>query len=213
MNTDLIDSVTDNLISNGHRVFQIHRFAESDRAHVLRLAQWADFKQSSKIIDLGCGVGEVSKIMKEVRSDLNFTLVNISSVQLGYADEGFVKHCCNFCKVPEKDESFDGAMFLFSIGHSDIARALQEAYRILKEGGILFIYDMARTHGDNKNMESVSYQVNSKENMINAAEACGFKLDFYLEPSDRGGYGKSLFGDDFNIVFDGTIPAIWRLIK
>lgn len=213
MDTSLIDSVTADLVSHGHKVFQIHRFADNDYTHVLRLEKWADFKVGSRVIDLGCGVGEVSRIMKEVRRDLSFTLVNISSMQLGYADECFIKHCCDFCDVPEPDGQYDAAMFLFSIGHSDANKAMQEAFRLLNSNGVLFIYDMARTHGDNKNMDCVSYQVNSKDQMIKAAQDSGFKLDFYLEPCDWGEYGKSLFGDDFYTVFNGTIPAIWRFTK
>jgi ubiquinone/menaquinone biosynthesis C-methylase UbiE len=213
MDTSIIDSVTGTLVANGHRVFQIHRFAENEFTHVSRLERWAEFPLNAKVIDLGCGVGEVSKIMQEIRKDMTFTLVNISEVQLSYADDKFKKYCCDFCNVPEKEETYDAAMFLFSIGHGDKLLALKEAFRLLKVGGVLFIYDMVRVSGDNSSMVDVQYEVDSKDSMNLIARECGFNLDLYIEPRDIGSYGHSLLGDTFNKVFNGTIPACWRFIK
>jgi SAM-dependent methyltransferase len=132
-------------------------------------------------------------------------------VQLDYADQDYPAHCCDFCDVPEKDQSFDAAMFCFSIGHANHAKAIVEAKRLLKPGGVLFIYDMVRVSGSNAAMIDVDYAVYDKEFMVKVAS--GFALDFYMEPSDSGQYGREILGDGFNTVFQGTIPAIWRFTK
>jgi SAM-dependent methyltransferase len=211
MNMDLVNSVTHTLVGAGHRIFQIHRFADSEDEHVKRLGKWADFPLNAKVIDMGCGVGHQAKLFNRFRPDLSFCLVNISQVQLGYADAAYPAHCCDFCSVPEDDQSFEAAMFCFSIGHADHAKAIAEARRLLKLGGVLFIYDMVRISGSNATMVDVDYAVYDKQCMVDAA--LGFELDVYMEPSDSGQYGREVLGDGFEAVFHGTIPAIWRFIK
>lgn len=207
MNLALVEQQTKILVDQGMRLFQIHRFAASDRAHIERLLGWADLK--GRVVDLGCGVGEMALVAQEI-SDLQFVLVNISEFQLSQAPD-VEKIRCDFHAVPLPDQSFDAALFCFSIGHGDPVRALNEAYRLLKHGGVLFIYDMVRLSGDNELMSAVEYRVNSREEMERAA--VGFSLDFYMEPFDSGDFGRATLGDDFERIFGGTKPAIWRFIK
>jgi len=210
MNLNVVNEQTKLLVDNGHKVFQIHRFAKNDESHLARLERWAELPQDAKVLDMGSGVGELAKVFTKLRPDLKFYLVNLSKLQLSYSKE-FICHCCSFLDVPEQNESFDAVLFCFSIGHENVEIALKEAHRLLKNNGILFIYDMVRVFGNNDNMKIVEYVVNSKETMQKAA--IGFKLDFYLEPTDDGQYGKSVLGEAFNYVFNGTIPAIWRFVK
>ena len=211
MNMELVNTLTHLMVGAGHRIFQVHRFANSEYEHIKRLEKWADFPLNAKVIDMGCGVGHQAKLFNQFRPDLSFCLVNISQVQLDYADQGYPAYCCDFCDVPEEDQSFDAAMFCFSIGHANHAKAIVEAKRLLKPGGVLFIYDMVRVSGSNAAMIDVDYAVYDKEFMVKVAS--GFALDFYMEPSDSGQYGREILGDGFNTVFQGTIPAIWRFIK
>lgn len=212
MNITLVNQQTELLVSNGHRVLQIHRFGDDEFTHVSRLEKWADLPLSAKVIDMGSGTGEVANIFTEIRPDLKFTLVNISQFQLDYSPY-YLSHCCDYCQVPEPDSSFDAVMFCFSIGHSNYMNAMKEAARLLKCGGVLFIYDMVRVSGNNQRMNEVDYAVHDRSMMESSAKKCGFKLDVYIEPSDDGKYGNALFGSAFHCVFGGTIPAIWRFIK
>tara|TARA_R110000823_G_C15748125_1_gene481586 strand:- start:40 stop:681 length:642 start_codon:yes stop_codon:yes gene_type:complete len=208
---DSLAIITHALVQNNIRVLQIHRFADHDFDHVKRLERWAELPLGAKVLDLGCGIGEVSRILKQLRPDLSFCLVNISKEQLLYADTTMKQHVCSFLNVPEPDESFEAAMFCFSIGHENQAKAMHEAYRLLKPNGVLFIYDMVRKSGNNENMEGVSYTVWPRDLMESSAS--GFCLDYYMEPQDDGSYGKYVLGDDYKHVFKGTIPAIWRFVK
>lgn len=211
MNIDQINEGTAALVAAGHRVFQIHRFAEGDMAHLTRLERWAEIPLSARVLDMGSGTGEMAKVFAELRPDLSFTLVNLSQTQLDYSPIWMRGHCCSFCKVPEQNESFDAVMFCFSIGHENASEAISEAYRLLKKGGVLFIYDMVRVSGSNESMVSVEYQVNERRTMELAAE--DFRLDWYMEPQDDGSYGRRMLGAEFDEVFNGTIPAIWRFVK
>ena len=209
----LIESLTPGMVAAGHKVFQFYRFADNESSHVARLERWAEFPLGAKVIDLGCGTGEVARLMVGFRPDISFTLVNISPVQLLYASKGMVSHCVSFLNVPEQNESFDGAMFCFAIGHEDLGESLKEAARLLKKGGVLFIQDIALCSGDAKNLAALYYEVRSRTEMEYKAELAGFKLDLYCEPQDDGRYGNSVLGGSFNDLTAGTIPAVWRFKK
>lgn len=206
----LVESVTPFLVAAGHKVFQFHRFAGSEFSHVKRLERWAEFPHNAKVIDLGCGTGEVARLMAGFRPDIRFTLVNISPVQLLYADKEMVAHCVSFLDVPEDDETFDGAMFCFSIGHEDLSESLKEAARLLKKDGVLFVQDMALCSGNAQNLAALYYEVRTRSEMESKAQSAGFKLDLYCEPQDDGRYGNAVLGNFFNDLTAGVIPAVWR---
>jgi SAM-dependent methyltransferase len=209
----LVESLTPCLIAAGHKVFQFHRFADTESSHVARLERWAEFPRDAKVIDLGCGTGEVARLMAGFRPDISFTLVNISPVQLLYADKDMAAHCISFLNVPEDAAAFDGAMFCFSIGHEDLGESLKEAARLLKKNGVLFIQDMALCGGDARNLAALSYEVSDRAEMESKAESAGFRLDLYCEPQDDGRYGNEVLGKSFNDLTAGTIPAVWRFKK
>lgn len=213
MNLKLIDSITPRMVDAGHKVFQIHRFAENEFEHVRRLERWADFPMNAHVIDMGSGTGEVARIFNALRPDLKFTLVNVSAVQNGYADQKHRVLQESFLSTEEENESYDAVMFCFSIGHEDHYEALSEAYRLLVNKGILFIVDMARTSGTNAAMTEVEYVVHERVTIEKLAEKVGFKKDIYIEPYDNGKYGAHILGQEYENVFGGTIPAIWRMVK
>ncbi len=213
MDLDLVEEATIEAVRRGEKIFQIHRFASSDNRHVRRLLEWANFPFGSMVADLGCGVGEVARIMSEVRNDIDFTLINISKLQLDLAPDHFEKFQCSFLNVPVQDGYFDAAMFCFSIGHEDIMSGLKEAHRILNDSGVLFIYDMHRISGSNESMKEVEYEVISMEDFTELICKAGFNIDKVFEPKDDGSYGVRLLGSDFEKVFNGTLPVIWRLTK
>ena len=209
---EMIADATHQFVGAGQRVFQAFRFAETDEAHLDRLERWAELPHAARVIDLGSGIGEVARRFQTRRPDLRFFLVNISQAQLAYAPE-FPHYCGDFCQVPEPDGSFDAALFCFSIGHAHREHALRSAFRFLRPGGILFIYDMVRVAGDNRGMQSVSYLVEPRGAMEWTAHQVGFVQDLYLEPVDRWRHGEKILGPMFHTIFQGTVPAVWRYVK
>ena len=210
LNLSVIEQQTHVLVEAGERLFQLHRFADGDSAHVARLERWAEFPHLGRVVDMGCGTGEMARLMRRVRPDLDFVLVNLSPVQLAYAPIDMRKHLCDFRCVPQPDESFDAVMFCFSIGHELVAEALREAARLLKKGGVLFIYDMVLVEGDGARLSALDYTVGKRADLEKAAD--GFQLDFFMEPTDNGTHGRRVLGDGA-LSFAGTAPAIWRFIR
>lgn len=212
MNLQEINKKTPEMVESGVRLFQIHRFGKDDTDHVKMVGSWANIPLYARVIDMGCGIGEFSTLLSKYRPDIKFTLVNISDVQLSYAPDAFKKICCDFRNVPEESETYDVVLFLFAIGHEDHLEGLAEAKRLLKPGGILFVYDMHRL-AENEHMQEVEYKVLPRAEFESLARQAGFKQDFFLEPLDDGSYGTQILGDDFERIFGGTRPAIWRFVK
>jgi len=212
MNLALVEQATEIALRSGYRSLQVHSFAPTQREHNARLVQWAEFEPGSRVVDMGSGVGEFARAARLAMPSLDFYLVNLSQYQLDQSPE-FESHCGSYLAVPLPDGSCDAITFLFSIGHEDQAAAFNESFRLLRRGGILFVYDMVRVHGSNESMASVQYTVHPRSYMERLAQESGFKLDVYIEPHDDGSYGRFLFGKEFDAVFDGTQAAIWRWVK
>jgi ubiquinone/menaquinone biosynthesis C-methylase UbiE len=217
INQEIIDcktSLIHDLYASGKRLLHIHRFADTDQEHIRRLLEWLSPKHGAQIIDMGCGFGEMARLMAEQRSDLQFTLLNLSGPQLEYAPAKFERIHGDFHAVDKPNASYDVVMFCFSIGHADIEKALSEAFRLLRVGGTLFIYDMNRVEGDNNKMEVlVSYRVHRFEQMSEWAKKAGFKLVLYVEPEGDDSTGREVCGDGYEDIFGGTVPAVWRFVK
>lgn len=211
-----IDAHTPAIVASGIRVLQTYRFAEGEFAHIRRLLAWFEPPINAKVIDLGCGVGEVARVMKSLAPDLSFTLCNVSQVQLSFCPEDCTQCLCDFANVPMESECFDCATFMFSIGHADLGASLREAHRLLRRGGILFVVDMARISGDNSDMRRlVSYQVHTEDAFRRAANEAGFSEDFCMKPQPLENLGPRICGSEkaYEEIFRGVEPIVWRFIK
>lgn len=202
------------LYESGNKLLHIHRFGKTESEHVQSLLNLIMPNYGSSIIDMGCGFGELARLMHEKRPDLNITLLNLSLPQLRYASDEFEKIHGNFHSVNKPDGEYDVVMFCFSIGHANIELAMKESSRLLKPGGTLFVYDMSRESGDNKQMEDlVSYRVHSPEVMFNFAVKAGFVQNMSIRPEADNSVGHEVAGYQYEAIFGGTIPHIWRFIK
>lgn len=145
MMIEAIDHATDLALAKGIRVLQTGFVGGSQAAHVAHLLEWLDPEPFAHIIDAGCGVGEVAKLMHEQRPDLTFDLVNISEHQLGHAPTGEAfAHCLgDFTRNKLPSECADVVMFNSALCQMPINQALSEARRLLKPDGVLFVCDLS----------------------------------------------------------------------
>ena len=209
-NLEAVEQATIEGVKHGNLVLQAHRFAEDDLAHIRRLTLWADIPNGSRVVDMGSGIGEVARLWTLLQPQIDFCLVNISPVQLAMSPPNMERHCCDMLDVPETDEAFDAAICLFAIGHVDRFKAFREMARLVKPGGVVFLYDMVRVSGDNRQMEQIGYRVDGRSAMEGYADMAGLQLDLYLEPVDQGWFGPRAMGEDFDRYFGDVKPAIWR---
>lgn len=121
----------------------LHRTGESNQrpwyAYAKKLIPSADKEQ--KILELGGGLGEFSRILKNSGfQDIIFADGSSECVQKAKS-EGFTAILCNFNeKLPFEDGVFDGIFILEVVEHVELAEnLLKEIKRILKDDGWMII--------------------------------------------------------------------------
>jgi phosphoadenosine phosphosulfate reductase len=142
---EAINRATDLSLAQGLRVMQTGFIGGSQAAHVEYLLKLIDPAPGAHIVDAGCGIGEVAKLMHDQRPDLTFTLVNISQHQLDMAPVGdqFHQLIADFTRSQLPTGCADVVMFNSALCQMPINQALSEARRLLKPDGQLFVCDLA----------------------------------------------------------------------
>lgn len=211
-----VEEVTPILYEHGFRILQTYRFAKDDAAHVNKLLGWMSPVHGARVIDMGCGMGEVARLMMQDRPDLEFSLANLSSRQLEFCPPNADLVQCDFRSVPRKSGSYDCATFMFAIGHEEVAEGLKEAFRLLKDDGELFIVDMARISGDGAYMaQAVEYRVLEEEAFRGLACGLGFEELMCILPEVLGNVGPEVCGSDeeYQRIFGDVRPIVWKFRK
>jgi SAM-dependent methyltransferase len=178
-NIQAIDQATDCLMEQGVRVLNAFLLEEDEAAHAKRLLDLMDPPQGAVVLDAGCGVGELARLMLGERPDLTFKLLNVSQHQLDLCPEGMERIRAPFEATGLPDASVDVVLFAFSLCHADDwGAALREAYRVLRPGGVVFIFDMARSKaGSNALMrELLQASAYRPAEILSVAHRCGLEL-------------------------------------
>ena len=81
-----IQAATPEVGRRGHRVLHGAMLADTEAEHVRALADLMDLPQGALVADLGCGIGEVARLMGADRPDLRWVQVNLSETQIRQAD-------------------------------------------------------------------------------------------------------------------------------
>ncbi len=202
------------IVAKGARIFQVHKLGTNDREHVARLLKLFDPLLGAHIIDAGCGVGAVAALMLELRPDLRFTLVNISAAQLDMCSPIGELVQADFHRLPLMDRSADAIMFCYSLGHALLEDAFQEAARVLRLGGVLFIYDLAADCPD-RLINGLGYVPHAPLAVCREGARQGFDLRMIAEPHDASiNDFIALFGrEEYDRAFTGARPVIYRFVR
>lgn len=216
MNLAAVEAATDNLLARDIRVLNAFLFAETERGHVRRLMEFMMLPASAVVLDAGCGVGEIAKLMREVRPDLTFKLLNLSEAQLAHCPSDMEQVLGDFGNIPLADESVDVVMFHYAICHTpDLDRVMREARRVLREGGSLFINDMSREAGDSAIMESVlSARAHIRGDLEGAAQRAGLDLEAVYSHDPVVQRIRDLLNPAmFELMFTGVTPTTWNFTR
>ena len=205
---------TRELFARGHYILQSHKLGTTDRDHVAALLDYFDPPASAHVLDVGCGVGTVAALMAKQRPDLRFTLLNISASQLEIGTAAMPKVRADMHDLPFPADSFDAVMFCYSLGHGLLDQCIAEAARVLRPGGVLFIYDLS---GDDPEylIEHLGYRPHDEAEMLIASVRHGFSPDFVIHPDGNTDDFINLIGaESFSkLGFDRAWPMIFRFTK
>lgn len=214
--TAILDHATDAAVALGGRILQGCRFGATDEEHVGVLLKHMDPGEGWLIADIGCGLGEVARLMKEQRSDLDFILVNDNAKQLDSAPPDFRTVQSDMHAMPIEDGAVDCAMFCFSLCHANFAEALSEAARITRTGGLLFVYDYDRLRGANDLMFSrLGARALPFHEMTELAERAGWTCPFYDALDGDDSLFRAAYANDaeYDLIFNDLVPAVWSMAR
>jgi 3'-phosphoadenosine 5'-phosphosulfate sulfotransferase (PAPS reductase)/FAD synthetase/ubiquinone/menaquinone biosynthesis C-methylase UbiE len=215
INIEPIEQATTEFLNAGLRVMNAFLLADTEQAHAAKLLALMEPPPGACIVDAGCGIGELAKLMQAERPDLSFKLLNLSAMQLAHCPQDMALIEADFDKMPLADESVDVVMFSFAICHSDDwLKTLLEARRVLREGGVLFIYDMARQSGDNVLMKQVlQAAAHPSWAVVDVARRAGFVLDEALGFTPTVSRLRDLMPGSYEMVVGDVVPATWRFTR
>ena len=121
-----------------------------------KLVSWINPTKDSKIIDVASGTGDIAKLCSEKTN--NFCEIKCVEPNQKMLFEGKkkLKYLNNLCWVlspaenlPFEDETFDYYTISFGIRNvTDFDRSLEEAYRVLKNGGRFFCLEFSKVENE-----------------------------------------------------------------
>jgi len=114
------------------------------------LIELINIQDSDKIIDVGSGTGDVTKIIHKKNPNVSITSIDLNFEMLKYGKNNFVNNKninwinCNAEELPFQDDLFDKYIMSFCLRNiTFIDKALSEAMRILKPGGTFFCLEFS----------------------------------------------------------------------
>ena len=124
-----------------------------------KLAEFSGIKYGSSVLDAGCGVGG-SSIFLAKNFGCNITGITLSGKQVVQCQLNAGRHNLhhqlhvevgNYCKTRFADASFDAIWALESACYAEEKQVfLNEAFRLLRPGGILIVADVFRKNLDSQ---------------------------------------------------------------
>lgn len=141
----------------------IHTFSAEEQARLVAQAEFLepyifptiDFSDCARVLEIGCGVGAELQILHRRFPHLQLTGLDSSAEQLAKArdwlpaelSEGWLDlHQGSADELPFSDATFDGVCLIWVLEHlAHPGRALREAKRVLRPGGILSVTEVVNT--------------------------------------------------------------------
>ncbi len=104
--------------------------------------------QKPLILDIGCGTGDMLKLLNNEIPDAKITGVDFSPNMLKEAEKNcsYIRNLelirANASHLPFEDDTYDGVTISFALRNTDdYDRTMKEIYRVLKPGGMVMCID------------------------------------------------------------------------
>jgi len=215
---------TGEYLKHGLTVFNAAMLGESEKEHVAALVELIRPPKRAVVVDMGCGVGGVSRLMKEHLPEASFYGVTNVQRQIEAINDlgGVVPVFADYHVVPLTSGVADVVMFNESIGYGNLKVLLREASRLLKDGGAIAIKDGNFVGGEQVYDRTWMWTTHSKEHLEHEAKEIGLIVEKSVStPYSIDRYTKfvadsKLMRDRYGTVcidIDQLRPWFWLLRK
>ncbi|MFN5348819.1 MAG: class I SAM-dependent methyltransferase [Polaromonas sp.] len=163
----------------GLRVFQGAMFDDDESVHCKTMYEQFGIPTGALLVDMGCGIGEVSRHFCTLDPTLKCVGVSNEKVQISQLPEMIHGVLSDFENTPLADDCADAVMFNESFGYGDARALLHEASRLLKPGGLLCIKDFSfdrYTPIVSERLRAWGYTVHDPDALAAYAQAQGFEV-------------------------------------
>jgi ubiquinone/menaquinone biosynthesis C-methylase UbiE len=139
----------------------IHGFSSEEQSRLMRQARMfetklfsrIDYSETSRLLEVGCGVGAQTEILLRRFPHLHVTGVDRSSAQLAAAEQNlattawcsarYTLRQADATDLPFDERSFDGAYLCWVLEHMPSpARVLSEVRRVLSPGSVIYVTEV-----------------------------------------------------------------------
>jgi len=212
-----LDAASRQCWDRGIKVLQGFRLGATDEEHIAALlVMLMDPEFDTRWVDIGCGFGEPARLLQELRPDLQFELVNNNEFQLSKVPSHLSAWRADMHELPFLAQTFDGAMFLYSLCHGRIYEALKEAARVVRPDGRLFVFDYMREKGNNRlSSQHLGASFLKRRELWDCLYNAGWTPDFWMVPSGDDGVFRSAFGDQrlYDRIFSELTPIVFTALR
>ena len=151
--TSLVQEVFSNVAKNYDVMNDLMSFG-SHRLWKSELVDCMNIQKFDHIIDVGSGTGDLIDLILKKNLCNNIYYIDLNNEMLNYSRKRFIKKKIKFInanaeKLPFNDNYFDKYIISFCLRNvTDINKALKEAYRVIKPGGIFYCLEFSTPESD-----------------------------------------------------------------
>jgi cyclopropane fatty-acyl-phospholipid synthase-like methyltransferase len=170
---------TDEYLKHGLTVFNAAMLDKTEEGHARALAEMIYMTDGQTVIDMGCGVGGVSRLMKQMFPESKFYGVTNVKAQIEIMQKlgGVTPIFSDYHNPPIESGFADVVMFNESIGYGNLGALLKESFRLLKQGGALAIKDGVSLTGSDEWSSEWQWVTFAKGRIDDMARQIGFVVD------------------------------------
>ncbi len=176
-----------------HVASSYRHIRQTDPEPILFISEGLKGLSHVQAADVGCGAGRYDLLLFQHVKNLHLTCIDLNESMLQQVSEYLTHHHvsqfetlrANGNEIPLDDQSMDCVLTFNAVHHFDLVRFLENAVRVSKPGGKIFIYTRLRSQNERnvwgRNFPSFTkketrlYEVNELETAIRAVK--GVRLE------------------------------------